>query len=44
MSTLSSAKMANLKDKIEEVEIAKEELAKAEEEVKKQPKVVKKDK
>lgn len=34
MTTLSNAKMASLKDKIEKVEEAKEELAQAEEEVK----------
>lgn len=35
MSTLNSAKMANLKDKLEVLEVVKEEVAAAEEEVKK---------
>jgi hypothetical protein len=39
MSTLSNAKMASLKDKLEILETVKEEVAKAEEEVKKEKKV-----
>jgi len=44
MSTLSNAKMSSLKDKLETLEVVKEEVAKAEEEVKKEKKnkVVKK--
>jgi hypothetical protein len=39
MSTLNNAKMNSLKDKLETLEIVKEEVAKAEEEVKKDKKV-----
>lgn len=38
MSTLSNSKMANLKNKLESLEVAKEEVVKAEEEVKKETK------
>jgi len=38
MSTLSNAKMSSLKDKLETLEVVKEEVAKAEEEVKKDKK------
>lgn len=39
--SLKSAKLANLKDKLETLEVVKEEVAKAEEEVKKEKKVKK---
>jgi hypothetical protein len=42
MSTMSQARMKNLQDKLEEVELAKVELEKAEAEAKKDKKVKKK--